>query len=543
MTAAKSLLKDYKKVFINPSREKLIEDAVNGKYALTLPSGTLVTWTPDHSTGRSPKDTYFVRRPESDPKIDWASPNAIGMEPETFDMLFDDAVKTLASKKQLYAVERAVGADSKFALPLMSISDNPLTTLFADNMFRPIPADIKKSIYADKPFLLVSLPYDHPEAEKYTGRLRKLPNGKTSDIAIVIDFEKRVGLVYGSAYMGTNKKLIFTVMNYYLPDAGILPLHCSANEGPDGKSALLLGLSGTGKTTLSADPERALLGDDEHGWSNDGVANFENGCYAKLINLNPEKEPEIFKATFHADNYLNHGAIVENMMVYPDGNYDLDDRRYTENSRASYPLKYLSNIKPSSCSGHPSTIIFLTADAYGVLPPVSKLTNEQAMLWFIMGYTSKLAGTEVGVTEPQSTFSRFFGEAFMARNPKDYADLLGKKLKEHKTDVFLVNTGWSGGSYGVGKRMDINLTRAMVRAALNGSLNKASFKADPYFKIMVPQSCPDVPDQVLNPVDTWADKEAFDKTAKKLAESFKKFFKENFDGKVDEKIAKECPGL
>jgi len=408
-------------------------------------------------------------------------------------------------------------------------------------MFRPVPKDIKKSLFINKPFFLLSLPYDNVDPQKYEGRLRKLPNGKTSDLVVTMDFEKQIGIVYGSAYMGSVKKLIFTVMNYLLPDENILPLHCSANESVNGESALLLGLSGTGKTTLSADPDRALLGDDEHGWNDKGIANFEYGCYAKLINLNPEKEPDIYHATFHPDHYLKHGAIVENLMVYPDGSFDFDDERYTPNSRASYPLRYNSNVKESAVSDHPKTILFLTADAYGVLPPISKLSPEQAMFWFIMGYTSKLAGTETGITEPQAAFSRFFGAPFMPRNPSDYADLLGKKMKEHNVKVFCINTGWSGGPYGIGKRMDINLTRAMVSAALDGDLDKVEYEKDPVFKVLIPKSCPNVPVNVLKPVNTWADKKAFEETAKKLAHSFKENFDKNFRGKVDENIAAECP--
>ncbi|HPG40042.1 MAG TPA: phosphoenolpyruvate carboxykinase (ATP) [bacterium] len=535
------LVKEYKKVLNNPSRETLIEDSVQKKCAIVMKNGTLATWTPSESTGRSPKDTYIVKRASTDKNIDWTSPNCVPMDADTFEMIFADAMITLKSKSTVYAMERVVGADSTYALPILAVSDNPLSGLFLDNMFRPVPQDIHKSIFAEKPFMLISLPYNNVDAKKYEGKLRKLPDGKTSDLVVTIDFEKRVGIVYGSAYMGSMKKLIFTVMNYYLPDEGILPLHCSANEGVKGDCALLLGLSGTGKTTLSADPERALLGDDEHGWNDTGVANFEYGCYAKLINLNPAKEPDIYKATFHPDHYLKHGAIVENLMVYPDGSFDLDDERYTPNSRGSYPLRYNSNVKESAVSGHPTTILFLMADATGVLPPVSKMTPEQAMFWFIMGYTSKLAGTETGITEPQATFSRFFGAPFMPRNPGDYADLLGKKMKQHNVQVYGINTGWSGGSFGVGKRMDITLTRAMVRAALNGDLKKVEYVKDPIFKIYIPKACPNVPNEVLNPVNTWADKNAFAETAKKLAKQFKDNFDKNFRGKVDEKIAAECP--
>ena len=535
------LLKDVNKVYIDPSRKKMISDSVDQKRCVVLPTGTLATWTPPASTGRSPKDTYMVKRSESEATIDWSSSNCIPMQPDTFDMIFDDAMHVFNAEKKIYALNRVVGADSSYCLPVLTVTYNPLSALFIDNMFRPAPADYKNSVFAEMPFLLISVPWHKLDGAKYKGRLRDLGKGKTSGIAVTVDFDKRVGIVFGSGYMGSMKKLIFTVMNYYLPAKNILPLHCSANEGDDGKSALLLGLSGTGKTTLSADPDRALLGDDEHGWNNKGIANFEYGCYAKLIHLNPDKEPDIYHATFHPDHYLDHGSIVENLMVYPDGKFDFDDNRITPNSRASYPLRYNSNVKESSVSGHPSTILFLTADAYGVLPPISKLTTEQAMFWFIMGYTSKLAGTETGITEPQATFSRFFGAPFMPRNPSDYSDLLGKKMDEFNVPVFLVNTGWSGGAYGVGSRMDINLTRAMVSASLNGDLDKVEYKADPNFKVMIPQSCPNVPTDVLNPVNTWRDKAAFKQNAEKLAAKFKAHFDNNFAGKVSDVIAAACP--
>lgn len=536
-----AILKNVNRTLMDPSRKKLISDSVETKCAVVMPGGTLATWTPPESTGRSPKDTYMVKNKESEHNIDWTSPNCIPMDSETFEMIFEDALQVLQTKPTVYALNRVVGADSSYSLPILTVTDNALSALFIDNMFRPVPGDIKTSIFAEKPFLLLSIPYNKLDPKRYKGRLRQLPNGNNSDIAVTVDFDKRVGIVFGSAYMGSMKKLIFTVMNYYLPAENLLPLHCSANEGPDGNSALLLGLSGTGKTTLSADPERALLGDDEHGWNDVGIANFEYGCYAKLINLNPEKEPDIFHATFHPDYYLNHGAIVENLMVYPDGKFDLDDERFTPNSRSSYPLRYNSNVKESAKSGHPKTILFLTADAYGVLPPISKLTPEQAMFWFIMGYTSKLAGTETGVTEPQATFSRFFGAPFMPRNPSDYADLLGEKMKKHNAEVFGINTGWSGGPYGIGSRIDINLTRAMVRAALDGKLKNVAFETDPIFKVLVPKTCPNVPTEILNPVNTWENKDAFLKQAKELAAKFKAHFDKNFAGKVDESIAAACP--
>lgn len=343
--------------------------------------------------------------------------------------------------------------------------------------------------------------------------------------------------------MGSIKKTLFTVMNYYLPAEGILPLHCSANEGKNGDSALLLGLSGTGKTTLSADPKRALLGDDEHGWSSSGIANFENGCYAKMIDIDPKKEPEIYKAVMHEDDYLNHGSIVENAMMFPNGEFDYFDDRLTPNSRASYLLDYLSNIKKSSVSGHPKTILFLTADAYGVLPPVSKLTADQAMLWFLMGYTSKLAGTETGVKEPQTTFSRFFGEPFMPRIPNVYASMLGEKIEKFGTQVYLINTGWSGGPYGVGKRIDLNLTREMVNAALSGDLENVEYEENHVFHLNVPKTCPKVPTEILNPRNTWEDKKAYDEKADKLAQAFCKHFDKAYGNQnIKDSVKKQCPG-
>jgi len=358
-----------------------------------------------------------------------------------------------------------------------------------------------------------------------------------------MDFDEMVGLVYGSAYCGSMKKLMFTVMNYLLPGDGILPLHCSANEGERGDSALLLGLSGTGKTTLSADPGRALLGDDEHSWDDNGIANFEGGCYAKLINLRQDKEPEIWNATFRRADPAEHGALIENCMVYPDGHFDVDDERLTPNSRVSYPLSSLSNIKADPVSGHPRTILFLAADANGVLPPVARLNDAQAMLWFLMGYTSKLAGTETGVTTPKSTFSRFFGAPFMPRHPDHYASLLGEKMKQHGTDVYLVNTGWSGGAYGEGERMDINLTRAIVEAAIGGQLREVEYAEDELFHVSIPRSCPGVPPEVLFPRNTWQDKQAYDERAGALAADFSRHFDAAYGGKkLDPAVIAACPG-
>jgi phosphoenolpyruvate carboxykinase (ATP) len=529
----------------NLKRPALIEACVENKEAVVSKNGALATWTRPESTGRSPKDTIIVRRASSEKNIDWTAANNVPVTEETFDMLVEDALKTLGKSKKVYASDRVVGADSAYALPVTTISNKSLNVLFLDNMFRPVPKDIKQSIFADQPFTLLVCPDNKLDPKRYEGRLRIDERIKgTSTMVIATDFDRRIGVVYGSAYCGSCKKMLFTVMNYLLPAEGILPIHCSANEGKKGDIALLLGLSGTGKTTLSADASRALLGDDEHGWSDTGTANFENGCYAKLIDLNPAKEPEIYKACFQKKPYLRHGAIIENAMMYPNGEFDLYDDRFTPNSRGSYLLKDLNNIKVSSVGGHPKTILFLTADANGVLPPVSKLTKEQAMLWFIMGYTSKLAGTETGVTEPVSAFSRFFGAPFMPRNPDDYASLLGKKLDQHGTEVYLINTGWSGGPYGVGARMDIMLTRAMCAAAINGSLKKATFKQDKFFKVMVPTTCPGVKDaKVLFPVNTWSDKAAYEARARKLAGEFAAQWDKAYAGKgIAKAIEAACPG-
>jgi phosphoenolpyruvate carboxykinase (ATP) len=549
--------KNSKLIKNNPSRSKMIKDAVCKKEAVISKTGTLATWTPPESTGRSPKDTVIVKRKGSEKFVDWSSPNNLPIDEKTFDLLVADALDFLKKADKLYQTDRVIGADVNYALPVKTVSTHSLAALFTDNMFRPVPKNIKKSIYADEEFLLLHVPYQKLKSKKYKGLLRHLSNKEidkkvpcsddikceTTNMAVATDFENKIGVVIGSAYMGSMKKMLFTTMNYLLPFENILPLHCSANEGKNGDSALLLGLSGTGKTTLSADPKRKLLGDDEHGWANDGIANFENGCYAKMIDITDKSEPDIYKAVMHKDKFTKHGSIVENALLYPNGKFDFFDTRLTPNSRASYPLKYLSNIKKSSKSGHPSTILFLTADAYGVLPPISKLNPEQAMLWFLMGYTSKLAGTETGVTEPQATFSRFFGQPFMPLNPDIYADMLGKKMKKYKTEVYLINTGWTGGSYGTGSRMKLSYTRKMVDAALEGKLKNVKYKYDKLFHVNVPLKVPGVPSEILIPKNTWEDKKAYDRTAKKLAREFAAAFDKNYGNKnIKPEVIKECPG-
>jgi phosphoenolpyruvate carboxykinase (ATP) len=530
-------------LFENIERSEMIQHSVDNKEVIISENGALATWTPEESTGRSPKDTVTVKRAVSEKNIDWTSPNNIPIDEETFNMAFEDAVNYIKSSEKIYITDRVIGADSKYALPVKVVTDNALTVVFTDNMFRPIPADIEKSCFADEGYQLVSIPYSKLDPKKYEGRLRKMGDGETSDMIVAMDMDRKLGVIIGSAYMGSVKKMLFTVMNYLLPLENILPLHCSANEGPEGDCALLLGLSGTGKTSLSADPSRALLGDDEHGWSEDGIANFEYGCYAKMIDIDPLKEKDIYDAVMHKDDYKNHGSIIENAMVYPNGKFDYFDDRITPNSRSSYPLTYLKNIKAASTSGHPKTILFLTADAYGVLPPVSKLNSDQAMLWFLMGYTSKLAGTETGITTPVATFSRFFGQPFMPINPDVYAKMLGEKMQKFGTQVYLINTGWSGGAYGVGKRIDINLTRKMVNAALTGKLTDAEFVVDERFHVNVPTTCPGVPSEILFAKNTWEDKEGYEKAANKLAGEFSAAFDKSYGGKkIEASIIKACPG-
>ena len=537
------VVEGHSNVFLNIPREEMIRKSVENREVIISEFGALATWTPPESTGRSPKDTLIVKRPESENTIDWISPNNIPIDEETFDMVFEDALEMLQDKEQVHVTERVIGADVNYALPVKVVTDQASHSLFTENMFRPVPDNIEESVFFGKGYDLISLPYDKLDASKYEGRLRKLSNGKTSNMVVAMDMDRRIGVIIGSAYLGSLKKMMFTVMNYILPFEGILPLHCSANQGDDGNSALLLGLSGTGKTTLSADPTRALLGDDEHGWSDDGIANFEYGCYAKMININPKKEPDIYDAVMHKDNYLKHGVIVENAMIYPNGRFDYYDTRFTPNSRASYPLTYLKNIKKSSVAGHPTTILFLTADAYGVIPPVSRLNPDQAMLWFLMGYTSKLAGTETGITEPQATFSRFFGQPFMPGNPDVYSGMLGDKMQKHNTKVYLINTGWSGGPYGIGERIDLPLTRSMVNAALSGELENVEYQKDVIFHIDVPKTCPGVPSKMLWPKNTWNDKDAYDVQAGKLAKQFSEAFDKAYGKKkIKDSVVKVCPG-
>lgn len=530
---------------VNLSRRELIAEVIRHKEALVSRSGALATWTPPDSTGRQPQNTYIVDQPEVHNKIDWRSPYCLSMDPDTFAMIWEDALAALARKPRLYLMERALGANSDYALKVQVITDRALTALFVDNMFRPVPQDLHRSVFGERPFVLLALPYDKLDPHKYEGRLRPDPEkGRTSDTAVVMDLANRMGVVYGSAYLGTVKKLMFTVMNFLLPEHGVLPIHGAANVGPKGDCALFLGLSGTGKTSLSTDPERVLIGDDEHGWCEAGIFNFEWGCYAKMIDIDPAKEPGIYWAVMHVADPLEHGAIVENAMIYPDGTFDFHDRRLTENSRASYPLSFLKNADPRGLAGHPLVMFFLAADAHGVMPPIARLSPEQAMFWFLMGYTSRLAGTEIGAIEPRSTFSRFFGAPFMPRLPQDYLDLLEKYLQRYGTRVYLVNTGWIGGPYGVGKRIDIRLTRRMVHAALGGELERVKFRPHELFRFEVPLECPDVPGEILWPERTWPDEKAYWERAERVARDFATEFARSFgEAGISARVASQCPGL
>ncbi len=536
-----AFLRDCRVLHSNLPRPQLIREVLARGDALASPGGALAYWSAPESTGRSPQDTYMVRHGRSETEVDWSSSNCNPMTPALFDTLLDEALGLLGSSKAVYHSRRSLGAVARWAMDINTVSDRPLPVLFADNMFRPPMTEAGPNAEA---FHLLVLPQHKLDPKKYEGLLRRDPKtGRASTMAIAMDFERRLGLVIGSAYCGTVKKLGFTVMNALLPRLGVLPLHCAANEGAKGDCALFLGLSGTGKTTLSAAPGRLLLGDDEHGWDDQGIANMEHGCYAKLIDLNPLREPEINQACFHEAPSEQHGAIIENAMYYPDGRFDLADRRLTENSRGSYPLAFLDSIKEPPVGGHPKAIVFLTADANGVLPPVAVLPPDAAMFWFMMGYTSKLAGTETGVVEPQTTFSRFFGAPFMPGLPSVYAALLGEKLRRHGSRVYLVNTGWTAGPYGQGRRMDLRLTRTIVQAALDGTFETVPLRQDPTFKLAVPTSCPGLEDaSVLDPESTWTDRAAFRERAGRLAAQFAAHYQKAFPNR-DRNLDQFCPGL
>ncbi len=484
----------------------LYEEAIRRREGRLAHLGPLVVRTGQH-TGRSPNDKFIVREPSSIDKVWWGKVNR-PMEPENFETLRKRMLAYLQGR-DLFVQDCFAGADPRYRLPIRVITKTAWHSLFARNMF--IQAKPDELAQFSPEFTVIDAPSFHANPER---------DGTRSEVFIVINFAQKLVLIGGTQYAGEIKKSIFTVLNYLLPQQGVLSMHCSANIGPNGEVAVFFGLSGTGKTTLSADPQRKLIGDDEHGWNDTGVFNFEGGCYAKVIRLSPTAEPEIYQTT------RRFGTLLENVAVDSvTGRLNLDDDSLTENTRAAYPITHIPNAVRDGQGGHPTNIIMLTADAFGVLPPIARLTPAQAMYHFLSGYTARVAGTEKGVTEPTATFSTCFGAPFMALSPAVYANLLGKKIAEHKVNVWLVNTGWSGGPAGVGQRMKIAYTRAMVNAALNGALDESPAEPDPNFGVYVPRTCPDVPPEVLNPRNTWADKAAYDAQAQKVAGMFIENFK------------------
>ncbi len=476
--------------------------------------GPFVAVTSPH-TGRSPNDKFVVREPSSENDVEWGKVNQ-PYAPEHYNTLLSDVREYLDGREELFVEDLYCGADPAYRLSVRYVSPNAWHMAFVRNMF--IRPDLAELATFDPNFTVLHAPEFQADPSRH---------GTRTGTFIVLNIAERTILIGGTRYAGELKKSMFTVMNYLLPKQGLLSMHCSANAGTDKETALFFGLSGTGKTTLSADPERSLIGDDEHGWSKDGVFNFEGGCYAKVINLSPETEPDIYRTT------QMFGTILENVVLDPmTKQVKFADQSITENTRASYPLHYIANNVPDGRGGHPKNVIFLTADAFGVLPPIARLSPEQAMYYFLSGYTAKVAGTERGVTEPQATFSACFGAVFLVWPPTKYADMLGELLREHGSNVWLVNTGWSGGPYGVGKRMKLGYTRAMVRAALSGALDGTPDKVDPIFGLAVPLGIPDVPSSVLEPRQTWSDEAAYDLQAKKLAGMFRANF-EKFGGASD----------
>ena len=484
----------------------LIEAAVRRNEGELADMGPFVAVTAPH-TGRSPNDKFVVKEPSTDKDVDWGKVNQ-PLAPEKFELLLNDVRKYLNARDELFVQDLYCGADPKYRLSVRYVSPSAWHMAFVRNMFiRPNVADLATF---DPNFTVLHAPEFECDPAKH---------GTRSGTFIVLNLAKRMILIGGTRYAGELKKSMFTVMNYYLPKQNVLSMHCSANTGKGGDTVLFFGLSGTGKTTLSADPERNLIGDDEHGWSNEGTFNFEGGCYAKVVNLSAEGEPDIYRTT------QMFGTVLENVVLDPvTRRVKFEDQSITENTRASYPLHFIRNHVPNGRGGHPKNIVFLTADAYGVLPPVAKLSRDQAMYYFLSGYTAKVAGTERGVKEPQATFSSCFGAVFLVWHPTHYAKMLGERIDKHGSQVWLLNTGWTGGAYGVGKRMKLAHTRSMVHAILRGDLAKAKCDVDPVFGLAIPAEIKDVPADVLRPRDTWPDKSAYDAQAKKLAEMFRENF-------------------
>lgn len=513
-------IEDPGTVHLNLSVDELVQRAVSRGEGVLAASGALVTKTGSR-TGRSPKDRFVVAHGRSKELVDWGEVNQ-PLTPEVFDALFDK-VRGHLSGKELFVIDGIVGADPEHQIKVRVIAELAWHALFVKQLFRRPSKDELATFEPD--FFVVGAPTY--EADPST-------DGTKSEVFIGLDLERRQALICGTHYAGEMKKSMFAAGNYLFPQDGVLPMHCSANVGEADDVALFFGLSGTGKTTLSADPKRRLIGDDEHGWSDNGIFNFEGGCYAKCINLSHKNEPQIWDA-------IKTGSVVENVVVDELGQVDYADATLTENTRAAYPLEYIPGYVEAGRAGHATTIVFLTADAFGVLPPISRLTPDAAMYHFLSGFTSKLAGTEAGLgSEPVATFSTCFGAPFWPLPASVYAEMLGKKIEKHGARVFLVNTGWTGGPFGIGKRMDLPYTRAMISAATAGELDTVSTRHHPIFNLEVPVTCPGVPDEVLDPGATWADKDAYELQARELARMFAENF-ERFKDTVPAEVTKAGP--
>jgi phosphoenolpyruvate carboxykinase (ATP) len=496
---------------------QLYEEALRRGEGMLSAGGPLVVET-GHHTGRSPNDKFIVDVASTHDEIWWGKVN----KPITrarFDALYELLLEHFEGK-DLFVQDCHAGADPTYRLKVRVVTEQAWHSLFARNMFLQ-PKEEELANFTPE-FTILQAPNCHADPARH---------GTASSTFVLLDFEKRLVLIGGTIYAGEIKKSVFSLLNYLLPTKGVLPMHCSVNVGPEGDAAVFFGLSGTGKTTLSADPRRTLIGDDEHGWSERGLFNFEGGCYAKVIHLSREAEPEIYATT------ERFGTVLENVVIDPTTRLlDLDDASLTENTRASYPIDFIPNASLGGVTGHANNVVMLTADAFGVLPPISRLSADQAMYHFLSGYTARVAGTEKGLgSEPQATFSTCFGAPFMPRHPTVYARLLGKLIAEHDAKCWLVNTGWSGGAYGVGKRMNIGHTRAMVRAALDGRLAQVSTVRLSEFGLNIPESCPEVPSEVLNPKRTWSDQKAYDRTAHEVAKRFETNFKQ-FESYVDDGV-------
>jgi len=492
-------------VYWNLPPAELYEHALRKEEGLLCANGAIVCLTTPH-TGRSPSDKYLVEEPSTQDRLWWGKVN-VPISERHFDSLHRRVIAHFRGR-QLYVRDMFAGADEASRLPIRIVTETAWHNLFAFQLFiRPNPGS---TVNHEPRFTILNAP---------SCKADPAADGTRSSTFVVIHFGKRLVLIGGTAYAGEIKKSIFTIMNYLLPVSGVFSMHCSANVGPRGDVALFFGLSGTGKTTLSADPDRKLIGDDEHGWNDRGVFNIEGGCYAKCIKLSAESEPQIFNA-------LRFGTVLENVVMDPATRKpDYDSADITENTRAAYPLEHIDNALVPSVGGHPQNVVFLTCDAFGVLPPIARLSPEQAMYHFLSGYTAKVAGTERGITEPQTTFSTCFSAPFLPLPPETYAKMLGERLKKHHAQCWLINTGWSGGGYGVGQRIKLRFTREMVKAALSGALKNANYVADPNFGLFIPQNIPNVPSEVLTPRSTWKDPEAYDAKAKELAGRFVENFK------------------